>query len=61
MADAADPLDTSGGVPYQTLAHLRQVCPVSRTASQRVERPDPRDEGRALGRLRWRAVVTRPA
>ena len=33
MADAADPLDASGGVPYQTLAHLRQVCPVSRTAS----------------------------
>src|SRR5579871_6502184 len=29
----ADPLDISGGVPYETLARLRQECPVSRTAS----------------------------
>jgi len=33
MSDAADPLDVSGGVPYETLEHLRQVCPVSRTVS----------------------------
>jgi cytochrome P450 len=28
-----DPLDITGGVPYETLAHLRQECPVSKTAS----------------------------
>jgi cytochrome P450 len=28
-----DPLDTSGGVPYEALATLRRECPVSRTAS----------------------------
>jgi cytochrome P450 len=30
---AADPLDTSAGVPYEHLARLRQECPVSQTAS----------------------------
>src|SRR5258708_11090909 len=29
----ADPLDASAGVPYDALAELRDVCPVSRTAS----------------------------
>src|ERR1700730_8045988 len=33
MSEAIDPLDVSGGVPYQTLEHLRRVCPVSLTAS----------------------------
>jgi cytochrome P450 len=33
MTEATDPLDLSGGVPYETLEHLRRVCPVSRTAS----------------------------
>jgi cytochrome P450 len=28
-----DPLDIADGVPYETLAHLRAECPVSRTAS----------------------------
>jgi hypothetical protein len=28
-----DPLDTSGGIPYEHLAHLRATCPVSQTAS----------------------------
>jgi cytochrome P450 len=30
---AADPLDASGGVPYDLLASLRAACPVSRTTS----------------------------
>ena len=30
---APDPLDTSSGVPFATLAELRVTCPVSRTAS----------------------------
>jgi cytochrome P450 len=29
----ADPLDASTGVPYDTLAELREACPVSRTPS----------------------------
>jgi hypothetical protein len=28
-----DPLDVSAGVPYDALAELRDVCPVSRTPS----------------------------
>jgi cytochrome P450 len=28
-----DPLDTSNGIPYEHLAHLRATCPVSETAS----------------------------
>ena len=30
---ATDPLDATGGVPYDTFVELREQCPVSRTAS----------------------------
>ena len=30
---AADPLNATAGVPYDLLADLRSLCPVSRTAS----------------------------
>jgi cytochrome P450 len=33
MSTATDPLDTSAGVPYEHLAHMRAECPVSQTAS----------------------------